>query len=84
VNQISAYASVELNMDVRNAAFVVTVDQELEEIIANHCRKIVPKEYFHKVNLFQLFRQRLAYQTVRLLFFLFTFYFKQEKEAIRR
>jgi cardiolipin synthase len=84
VNQISAYASVELNMDVRNEEFVAKVEQELEEIIRDHCVKIVPKEYFHKVNIFRLVKQRVAYQTIRLLFFLFTFYFKQEKEAIRR
>jgi hypothetical protein len=41
----------------------------------------VPEEYFHHIGLFQRFRQRLAYQMIRVLFFLFTFYFRQEKET---
>ena len=80
VNRISAYASVELNMDVRNDAFAASVEAELKEIIRNHCVRITPEEYFHKIGLLQRLRQRLAYQTIRLLFFLFTFYFRQEKE----
>ncbi|HEV9037896.1 MAG TPA: phospholipase D-like domain-containing protein [Puia sp.] len=81
VNRISAYASVELNMDVRNEAFVTKVESELDEIIRHHCVRILPKEYFHRTGLFQRLLQRLAYQTIRLLFFLFTFYFRQEKES---
>ena len=81
VNKISAYASVELNMDVRNDAFAASVEQELEEIIRNHCVQITPENYFHHTGLFKRFLQRIAYETIRILFFLFTFYFKQEKES---
>jgi cardiolipin synthase A/B len=81
VNRISAYASVELNMDVRNPVFAMKVEEELEEIIRDHCKRIVPEEYFHHVGLFTRFRQRLAYETIRVLFYLFTFYFRQEKET---
>ena len=81
VNKISAYASVELNMDVRNEAFAASVEQELEEIIRNHCVQITPENYFHHTGLFKRFLQRIAYETIRILFFLFTFYFKQEKES---
>lgn len=81
VNRISAYASVELNMDVRNEAFATKVEAELEEIIRDHCVRILPKEYFHRTSLLQRFWQRLAYETIRVLFFLFTFYFRQEKET---
>ena len=81
VNRISAYASVELNMDVRDPVFATKVEEELEEIIRDHCKRIVPAEYFHGVGLFQRFKQRLAYQVIRVIFFLFTFYFRQEKET---
>jgi len=80
VNRISAYASVELNIDVRNEAFVSTVEAELEDIIRDHCVRVTPKEYFNRVGPWQRLRQRLAYETIRVLFFLFTFYFRQEKE----
>ncbi len=40
INNISAYASIELNLDVRNPAFVKSVRQTLEEIIEKDCDRI--------------------------------------------
>jgi cardiolipin synthase len=81
VNRISAYASVELNMDVRNEPFAASVEKELEDIIKNNCIQVLPGEYFQHHGFLQRGLQRAAYETIRLLFFLFTFYFKQEKES---
>ena len=77
VNKISAYASVELNMDVRNTGFATKVEQELDEIIDRHCIRITPENFRHP--LYRQFLQWLAFQTIRLIFFLFTFYFRQER-----
>jgi len=84
VNQISAYASVELNMDVRNDGFAACVEKELEELIRDHCKEIIPEEYFHQTGLFRQLLQWGSYEIVRILFFLFTFYWRQEKESSRR
>ncbi len=81
VNRISAYASVELNMDVRNNEFAASVESDLEAIIRDHCIRIDPASYFHHHHWRQRLRQWAAYETIRILFFLFTFYFKQEKES---
>ncbi len=81
VNRISAYASVELNMDVRNTDFAAGVEAELEGIIRDQCIRIVPETYFQHTGIFRRLLQRAAYETIRVLFFLFTFYFKQEKES---
>jgi cardiolipin synthase len=81
VNRISAYASVELNLDVRDPVFAMKVEEELEAIIRDHCKRIVPEEYFHRIGLWKRFGQRLAYEMIRVIFFLFTFYFRQEKET---
>ncbi len=81
VNRISAYASVELNMDVRHPVFATCVEEELEGIIRDHCKQIVPEEYFRHMGFMERLRQRVAYETIRVLFFLFTFYFRQEKET---
>jgi cardiolipin synthase len=81
VNRISAYASVELNMDVRNNEFATRVEAELEEIIRDQCQQILPETYFQRTGLFRRFRQWVAYESIRILFFLFTFYFKQERES---
>jgi cardiolipin synthase len=77
VNKISAYASVELNMDVRNADFATKVEQELDEIIEEHCIRITEKNFNHSI--YRQFLQWSAFQIIRFLFFLFTFYFRQEK-----
>jgi cardiolipin synthase len=84
VNRISAYASVELNMDVRNTAFAAQAEADLEEIIGDHCIRIDPNNYFQHHHWLQGLRQWAAYETVRIIFFLFTFYFKQEKESKHR
>jgi len=84
VNRISAYASVELNMDVRNNTFAAGVEEELNEILRNHCVQITEENYLRKHGFFQRCLQRLAYESIRLIFFIFTFYFKQEKESGNR
>jgi cardiolipin synthase len=84
VNRISAYASVELNMDVRNEEFAAQAEADLDAIIRDHCIRIDPTNYFHHHGWLQRLRQWAAYETVRIIFFLFTFYFKQEKESKHR
>ena len=84
VNQISAYASVELNMDVRNTAFATGVEQELDTLISTCCIEVVPENYFHHTGPFRRLLQWMAYQTVRTLFYLSTFYWIPEKETRRR
>ncbi len=79
VNKISAYASVELNMDVRNDAFALLVEKELETIIRDHCVRMTPENFLRHNSPPKRLLQWIAFQTIRLLFFLFTFYFKQEK-----
>jgi cardiolipin synthase len=81
VNKISAYASVELNMDVRNNAFALLVEKELETIIRDHCVRITPENFLRHNSPLKRLLQWTAFQTIRFLFFLFTFYFKQEKGA---
>ncbi|MDZ7647493.1 MAG: phospholipase D-like domain-containing protein [Cytophagales bacterium] len=78
-NNISTYASIELNLDVLSQPFARNVDKEFEEIISRDCDPITAESYSNKTSLVDTFLQRLAYETVRLIFFLFTFYFKREK-----
>lgn len=82
VNKISAYASVELNMDVRNETFAAQVEQELETIIRDHCIRITPENWLKQISPVKQLLQWTAFQTIRLLFFLFTFYFRQEKGGV--
>ena len=78
VNDLSAYASIELNLDVFNETFAKTVQQQLEEIIEKDCKQITEENYFARYNRLRRFLHYMSYLTTRMLFHLFTFYFKQQ------
>ena len=77
VNDISAYASVELNLDVNDPQFAQVVQKHMETIIANDCNQVTEAGFLHQYNFLQRSIQYLSYLLVRVLFYLFTFYFKQ-------
>ncbi|MCG7857789.1 phospholipase D-like domain-containing protein [Flavihumibacter sp.] len=79
INFLSAYASIELNLDINDGLFSLTVEQELKKIIESDCKAITETEWSKQYNLFELFLQRSSYDIIRLIFFLFTFYFKQRR-----
>ena len=77
VNNLSAYASIELNLDIQNKPFAEKVEKTLAEIMEQDCILITEKE-FEKHNTFiKRIWQRICYEIIRFLFFLFTFYFRQ-------
>ncbi len=79
VNNISAMASIELNLDVYNETFVTSVRQTVEKIIEEDCITVT-KEIFNSHNhFFRKLWQDLCYETIRILFYLSTFYFEQKE-----
>lgn len=81
VNNISAFASIELNLDVQNAEFARSLRRRLDKIIAEDCVEITAETYRTGYSIPGRLMQWLAYNFVRLLFFLFTFYFKQRNQG---
>jgi cardiolipin synthase len=79
VNNISAYASVELNLDVKDAPFAKHVEEVLEEIIAQTCTPVTREQMAKTKNIFKQFVRWCSYEFIRLMIFLFTFYFKRER-----
>ncbi len=77
VNNISAYASIELNLDIKDSHFSKHVCDILQEIIHKDCIRITEDEYKFSYNFFERVLQYISYEIVRLIFFLFTFYFRQ-------
>jgi len=77
VNDISAYASIELNLDVNNATFAKHVEQTIDEIIVNDCLAITHESHHHSKNVLKQFFRWVSYEIFRLTFKVFTFYFKQ-------
>lgn len=77
VNNISAYASVELNMDILNSGFAADVASRLSRIIETDCLQITHETHKQNQTVWNQFIQRSAYDIFRVILFLFTFYFKQ-------
>lgn len=78
VNDISAHASIEANVDVIDSGFVQKTEQLLDHIIATECQLITPTKH-KSSSLIRRFLRWLAYQTFSVLLFMFTFYFRQKK-----
>lgn len=78
VNNVSAYASVELNLDIRNKPFAASVQEIMNNIIANDCIKVTAKNFISNTSFVRRFLQRSAYEIVRAIINLSTFYFKHE------
>ena len=77
VNNISAYASVELNLDVDNQDFASTVHDRLEKMIHEECIRVTDQSYITGYTFFQRAIQAVSYEVVRFIVFIFTFYVKQ-------
>ncbi len=78
INNISAYASVELNMEVKDAGFAKLVRHQLEEIITMDCIQINDLRRLKNRNLVIQFLRWSSYQFIRMMTYLFTFYFKRK------
>ena len=76
INNISAYASIELNLDVHNPSFVSNTRNVLQQIIEEDCIPISMEEHLRTKNIFKQFGRWLSYEFIRAVFRLFTFYFK--------
>jgi cardiolipin synthase A/B len=78
VNNVSAYASLEMNFDVRNKPFASSVQQLMDSIIEKDCIQVTKKSPVFNTTLFRKFIQKSSYEIIRVILNLSTFYFKQE------
>lgn len=77
VNNISAFASIELNLDVYDQAFAQHVRHVLENIMQRQCIPITWENFMAHSSVWTRFLRWFSYTVFRIVFFLFTFYFKQ-------
>jgi cardiolipin synthase len=78
LNNISAYASIELNLDVLDMTFAKETRTVLQKIIQEDCHQIKEAEYRVAGNVWTRAWQRICYDIYRLVLYLFTFYFKKQ------
>jgi len=79
VNNISAYASLELNLDVKSKEFASHIQEVMDKVIANDCKSVTAENYRSSTNIFRKLWQKMCYTFVNAMLTLFTFYFKQEE-----
>ena len=79
VNNISAYASLELNLDIKSKEFGGYIHDELTKIIEKDCIHITQENHSSSTNIFKRLWQKICYTMVNWILTLFTFYFKQEE-----
>jgi cardiolipin synthase len=77
VNLLSAFASIELNLDVDQPEFGRKVASELERIMRDDCSAVTEQDYRTQYHFLHRTLQWLSYECMRLVFFLFTFHFRQ-------
>ncbi|MEJ7645818.1 MAG: phospholipase D-like domain-containing protein [Chryseolinea sp.] len=74
-NDLSTYASVELNLDVKDAEFSQSTDDALERIMNEDCDKITKESLEQQTYWWHKFFYRVAYALSRLMLVVFTFRF---------
>lgn len=79
INDISAYASIELNINVRNQHQARQAEEELQQIIDKDCIAITREYHRHSQNIFKRLARWISYEFIRVTLYLFTFYFKHRK-----
>jgi len=81
INNISAYASIELNLDIRNKGFASYVEKNIIEIIQQECIPVTKTIHMQNNNLLKQLVRWCSYQFIRIAFYLITFYYKRKKSA---
>lgn len=79
INNISRYASIELNLDVKDPEFVTTVRKEVDTIITQKSKPITTASYSTPLFSLRQLMQWGAFQVVRLMMTVSTFYFRQRE-----
>ncbi|WP_336516361.1 phospholipase D-like domain-containing protein [Pollutibacter soli] len=79
INNLSAYASIELNLNIRQEKLAKETEEMLLTIAEKECIPITD-EYLRKSdNILVKFGRWSSFQILRFLLYLFTFYFKHQR-----
>lgn len=77
VNDISTYASVELNLDVKDPVFALDLRRHLENNMINHSTLITDSYMATHSKWYQRFIHWSAFVAIRIIIYFFTFYFRR-------
>jgi cardiolipin synthase len=77
INNLSAHASIELNIDVYNAGLAKQMEHLLKTIIETDCIAITEKQHKQTTNMLKQFIRWCAYEIIRFMLYAVTFNLKQ-------
>jgi len=72
INNLSAYASIELNLEINDKAFAFKTKERLTKIIQEDCKPITLEDYQHEINFWNRFLQYMSYLLLRFMLMIFT------------
>lgn len=79
INMLSAFASIELNLEIDDRVFAASVATGINAVIAQETRQITTENQHMQESWLQMLLQRISYFSLRFFFFLFTFYYRQQR-----
>lgn len=65
-NQLSAYISIELNLDIVNERFCTNLNDHLNEVIKNECTEITDEDYARSMSTFAQLKRWMSFVLVRV------------------
>jgi len=71
-NDLSAYASIELNLDIRDVEVAALAQTAFDRVIAQDCDRITAHDVTHKTRWWNTAIYRVSYELFRLFLFVFT------------
>jgi cardiolipin synthase len=77
INNLSAYASIELNLDVKSTSFATQAEKILSAIISSECKQITEEQHIRTKNIFNQFVRWFSFQFLRVFLYLITFYIRR-------
>lgn len=77
INDLSAYASIELNLDVHDPSLAIKAEQVVNDITRNDTVRVTLSQHKRTKNMFRQLGRWLSYQFIRVIVNLLTFYYKQ-------
>ncbi|MGC3946924.1 MAG: phospholipase D-like domain-containing protein [Chryseolinea sp.] len=83
-NDLSAYASIELNLDIQDGEFGAQVEASLDKIIREDCDQITANDLKHKTHWWNTALYRIAYALFRTFLVIFTISSDRERRSSRR
>lgn len=83
-NDLSAYASIELNLDINDPVFARAVHHAIDRIIEVDCDRITADDLKHKTRWWNTAMYRISYALFRMFLVVFTIRSDRERKITRR